>query len=81
MNSNVGKLKERPDKEFSDLVRESVTDEQWDTDGNHRVIQEVTLPRANTIIWLNYPFLLVLFRDIKRNIVCVSIKEKLFLQM
>lgn len=69
---------ERADEEFLQLVEEAVSQESWVVDGNYSVVRHLVWPKATTIIWLDFPFPLVLFRAIKRSIVRVATKEPLY---
>lgn len=69
---------ERPDNEFLELVEDAITSDKWVVDGNYSIARGIVWPRANTIIWLNYPFMLVLYRAISRSVRRVVAKERLF---
>jgi ATPase family protein associated with various cellular activities (AAA) len=53
-----------------DLLRERTTaaiaGERWVTDGNKRAVRDLVWPRADTIIWLDYPFYVSFWRLAKR---------------
>ncbi len=40
----------------------------WVSDGNYRQVRKVLWKKADTVIWLNYPFRIVFFRLFKRSI-------------
>lgn len=42
--------------------------DSWIIDGNYSRIQDLTIGRADTIIWLDVPYLTVLFRVTKRSL-------------
>ena len=69
---------ERPDDDFRTLVESEVSGEKWIVDGNYSVVRNLVWPKATTIVWLNYPFTLVLYRTIKRSIIRAVTKEPLF---
>jgi adenylate kinase family enzyme len=67
---------ETPDDEFLPKVDEATRDGQWVLDGNYSRTRPIVWPRADTIVWLDYPFpqvfLQLLWRTIHR---AVSKKE------
>jgi adenylate kinase family enzyme len=66
---------EIPDEEMRRLVLKEVEQENWVVVGNYRSVRDIIWPRADTIIWLNYPFKIVLYRALKRTIRRVFFKE------
>jgi predicted kinase len=52
------------------LLRErtsaAIAGDRWVTDGNKRAVRDLVWPRADTIIWLDYPFYVSLWRLAKR---------------
>jgi len=52
-------------------VDEMTNQPGWVCDGNYRQVRNVLWPKADTLIWLNYPFLVVLARLFKRSLVRV----------
>jgi len=58
---------------------DSLTNEPgWVCDGNYRQVRKVLWPKADTLIWLNYPFLIVFWRLFKRSLVRVFGKVELW---
>lgn len=45
---------------------EAIAAEQWVTDGNKRAVRDLVWPRADTVIWLDYPFYVSVWRLAKR---------------
>jgi adenylate kinase family enzyme len=50
----------------------------WVCDGNYRVLRELTLPRADTVVWLWLPFLTTFWRLLKRTVSRAWTKEALW---
>ena len=50
----------------------------WIVDGNYPQVRDIILNQTDTVIWLDYPLLLVLFRVIKRTFKRLIKKEKLW---
>jgi hypothetical protein len=44
----------------------AIAGERWVTDGNKRAVRDLVWPRADTIIWLDYPVYVSLWRLAKR---------------
>lgn len=57
-----------PDDEWEQFVKEIVDQEQWIMDGNYSKTLEIRLKRADTIIFLDLPRILSIYRIIKRRI-------------
>ncbi len=51
-----------PTEEFRERVAEATAGDGWVVDGNYRKTHDITWPRATMIVWLDYPFLLILWR-------------------
>ena len=47
-------------------TRAAVAGERWVTDGNKRAVRDLVWPRADTIVWLDYPFSVSVWRLAKR---------------
>jgi adenylate kinase family enzyme len=55
------------DKAFQERVIEAVKGECWVADGNFSRVRDVVWGRADTLIWLDYPLWLILWRLSKRS--------------
>jgi hypothetical protein len=49
-----------------DRTRAAISGERWVTDGNKRAVRDLVWPRADTIVWLDYPLRVSLWRLAKR---------------
>jgi len=58
----------RTDEDFRARATAWATREQWVIDGNYTRVRDILWTRATAVIWLDYPFLLVLWRSLKRTI-------------
>jgi hypothetical protein len=47
---------------LKDRTREAVVGDRWVTDGNKSAVRDLVWPRADTIIWLDYPLVVSLWR-------------------
>lgn len=69
---------ERRNDEFISLVEDAVKENEWISDGNYSMARDILWSHATTIIWLNYPFSLVLYRSIFRSFKRSVTKEIVF---
>ena len=70
---------ERDADEFLRLVDQNTPpDGSWVVDGNYSRIRHVVWPRAQFIVWLNYPFHIVFWRIVKRTTARVFNQTELF---
>jgi adenylate kinase family enzyme len=60
--------REKPTREFAQLVDAATTGPSWVVDGNYGVVRELLWPRANLILWLNYGFARTLWRGLRRSL-------------
>lgn len=68
----------RPEEEFRQMVSEVVSGERWVIDGNYSRVRDIVWARGTTIIWLNYPFRIVLWRALCRSVKRAATQEELF---
>jgi adenylate kinase family enzyme len=52
----------RPPEQFNAAVEQATRGETWVVDGNYSRAREIVWPRADTIVWLDYPLPLILWR-------------------
>jgi adenylate kinase family enzyme len=69
-----GKEKDR----FAADTEAAVAGEHWVFDGNYTAVRQIVWQRATHIIWLNYPFLLVFGRALRRTLRRILTREELF---
>jgi hypothetical protein len=53
---------ETPDERFRELVDADTIADAWVVDGNYSIAMDLTWGRADTLVWLDYPLDLVLWR-------------------
>ena len=69
---------EAPDEIFRERVETALKANAWVVAGNYHVVRDTIWPKAQAIIWLDYPFHIVFWRLFTRTIRRVATKEKLF---
>ena len=68
--------KERPAEEFRALVSRIVATDRWIIAGNYdKRGQDLTFPRATTVIWLDYSFPLTFWRALARTARRIVMRE------
>jgi adenylate kinase family enzyme len=75
LNFEPGWIEVSPDI-FRNKVAEAIAGGSWVVDGNYSIAREMVWPMADTIIWLDYSFPLVLWRAIRRTFGRVITGEK-----
>ena len=58
-----------PHADFPQRVRDFVAGDAWVLDGAYAQVRHLVWPRADTIVWLDYPMRLVFNRALRRTIV------------
>ena len=69
---------ERPVDEVRRMASEAAAGERWVMDGNYSAVRDIVWGRATTVVWLNYPFRVVLWRALSRTTRRVITQEELF---
>ena len=59
---------ETPDDEFRDRLADALQRDSWIADGNYSVARDVVWPRGQTLVWLDYPITLVMWRLLRRTL-------------
>ena len=70
--------RERPVDEVRRMAAEAAAAERWVMDGNYSAVRDIVWGRATTVVWLNYPFRVVLWRALSRTTRRVITQEELF---
>ena len=60
------------------MVKEVTAGDRWVVDGNYRAARDIVWGHATDLIWLNYPFRVVLWRALCRTTRRVICQEELF---
>jgi adenylate kinase family enzyme len=55
-------------EDFRAKTDQATRQPRWAISGNYRAVRDITWPRADTLIWLDYTFPLVFYRLMKRTI-------------
>ncbi|MEM7554428.1 MAG: adenylate kinase [Cyanobacteria bacterium P01_A01_bin.84] len=61
---------------FRQRVAESIKNQAWVIDGNYSKVRDIIWSRADTVVWLDYSFPLVMSRIIKRTLNRVITKKE-----
>ncbi|GAC1510292.1 MAG: hypothetical protein NVS2B16_10170 [Chloroflexota bacterium] len=67
-----------PPDVFRGRVAQALSAERWVVDGNYGVIRDLVWPRAQTLIWLDYPLSTILVRLIRRTVERVVQRRELW---
>ena len=66
------------DEEFRIRVDEATGDGRWVVDGNYSAIWEIVWNRADTVVWFDLPYAIVLARTIRRTLRRTLTREELW---
>jgi adenylate kinase family enzyme len=66
------------DDEFRARVRAAAAADRWVIDGNYSIARDIVQPRADTLVWLDLPFLVVLARTARRTVTRALTGEQLW---
>ncbi len=67
-----------PKEHFRESVREALSGDRWVMDGNYSAARDVTWQRADTLLWLDYAFVVVMGRLLLRTARRILRKEPLW---
>jgi adenylate kinase family enzyme len=66
------------DEQFRAQVEAATAAETWVVDGNYSVIRDITWGRADTVVWFDLPYLIVLARTVRRTVRRVVTRQELW---
>jgi adenylate kinase family enzyme len=69
---------EAPDGMFRERVKAAICSQAWVVAGNYHVVRDLVWPKAQAVLWLDYPLPIVFWRLLTRTIRRSVFKEKLF---
>lgn len=69
---------ETPLPQFRQAVENAIASPHWVLDGNYSKVRDLVWARADSLIWLNYPFHLVFGRVFKRTCQRVFLRQALW---
>ncbi|MEZ5171918.1 MAG: shikimate kinase [Acidimicrobiia bacterium] len=69
---------ELPAEEFRRRALEAMTPDRWVVDGNYPAVQDLVWARADTVVWLDLPRPVVMWRIIRRTTRRVVTRERLW---
>ncbi|MBW4515031.1 MAG: adenylate kinase [Timaviella obliquedivisa GSE-PSE-MK23-08B] len=61
---------------FQERVRLALEGDRWVVDGNYSKVRDLVWSRADTVIWLNYPFHIVFRRSLQRTVKRIITQEE-----
>jgi adenylate kinase family enzyme len=70
--------KEAPLDVFRERVKEALVGPRWVVDGNYSRVRDIVWTRADTVVWLDYPLPIVLWRLLRRTVRRVVTREELW---
>lgn len=69
---------ETPPLVFRERIEQAVSGDAWIFAGNYGSVRDLVWPRADTLIWLNYPLPLVFGRLLRRTVQRIVTQEDLW---
>ncbi len=69
---------EAPDSVFRERVTQSLQNDSWVVDGNYHRVRDIVWGRADTVVWLDYSFGIMMSRLARRTVRRVFTHEKLW---
>ena len=69
---------ETPDDVFRERLRQQLRGDRWVGDGNYSLARDVVWPKATTLIWLDFPIWVVLWRLFRRTMRRGLLREELW---
>ena len=59
----------RDKEDFRQAVMSALSGDRWVVDGNYSAVRDLTVAAADTLVWLDYPLVVPLWRVSKRSVV------------
>ena len=69
---------EATDEELFAKIEEAVSQESWVLDGNYTRTNHLTWPKADTVVWVNFPFWLTFYQNFTRSFKRALTREELW---
>ena len=69
---------QRPYDELRPIVDEATNETAWVVDGNHSRTRDIIWPKADILVWLDYPLTLIMWRLWWRTLRRVFLRERLW---
>jgi len=69
---------EPPNEVFRERVAKALQIAGWVTDGNYSMLRDIIWKQADTVVWLDYPFLVCFWRLLRRTLRRVVLQEELW---
>ncbi len=69
---------EAPNDLFRERVKQSLQGDSWVADGNYHQVRDLVWSRADTVVWLDYPFRTIIARLARRTLRRILNHERLW---
>lgn len=69
---------ETPDDVFRERLELELRGDRWVGDGNYSLARDVVWPKATTLVWLDYPIQVVMWRLFRRTIRRAVLRQELW---
>ena len=69
---------EAPNDLFRERVKQSLQGDSWVADGNYHQVRDIVWNRADTVVWLDYPFRTIIARLTRRTLRRIRTHEQLW---
>jgi adenylate kinase family enzyme len=69
---------EAPNDLFRERVKQSLQGDSWVVDGNYHQVRDIVWSRADTVVWLDYPFRTIMSRLARRTLRRILTREELW---
>ena len=66
------------DEEFRARTAGALGDGGWVSDGNYSAVRDLTIGQAETVVWLDYPIIIPLWRVFPRTLRRIILREELW---